>query len=153
MAAAKKSTGGKGASSKAWTDEERAAMQERAREMKAARGGKGKTDGEADVQAKIAEMPPEDRAMAERIHSIVKESGPSLTPRTWYGMPAWANEDGKVVCFFTPAAKFKERYATLGFNSQANLDEGSMWPTSWALTGLTNADEAKIAELVKRAVS
>ena len=142
-------------SSKGWTEEERAAMKEHAQELKTAkrRGKASKEDGEADVLAKIAEMPDADRVMAERIHAIVKASSPDLSPRTWYGMPAYANEDGKVVCFFTPAAKFKERYATFGFNAQANLDEGTMWPTSWALTELTAGDEAKIAELVKRAVS
>jgi len=142
-------------SSKGWTEEERAAMKEHAQELKTAkrRGKASKADGEADVLAKIAEMPDADRVMAERIHAIVKASSPDLSPRTWYGMPAYANEDGKVVCFFTPAAKFKERYATFGFNAQANLDEGTMWPTSWALTKLTAADEAKIADLVKRAVS
>lgn len=141
--------------SKVWTDEERAAMQERAKEQKAEarRGKKGKADGESEVLAKIAEMPEPDRSMAERIHAIVKASAPELSPRTWYGMPAYANQDGKTICFFTPAAKFKERYATLGFNGDAHLDEGSMWPTSWALTRLTAADEAKIAELVKKAVS
>jgi uncharacterized protein YdhG (YjbR/CyaY superfamily) len=150
--AEKKASGGKGATSTAWTDEERAAMQERARELKAARGRKGKTDGEADIQAKIAEMPTEDRKMAERIHAIVKGSAPSLSPRTWYGMPAWANAAGKVVCFFTPASKFKERYASFGFNAEAKLDEGSMWPTAFALTKLTPADEKRIAALVKKAV-
>jgi uncharacterized protein YdhG (YjbR/CyaY superfamily) len=150
--AEKKASGGKGATSTAWTDEERAAMQERARELKAARGRKGKTDGEADIQAKIAEMPTEDRKMAERIHAIVKGSAPSLSPRTWYGMPAWANAAGKVVCFFTPASKFKERYASFGFNADAKLDEGSMWPTAFALKKLTPADEKRIAALVKKAV-
>ncbi|HWD42901.1 MAG TPA: DUF1801 domain-containing protein [Actinomycetota bacterium] len=135
------------------TDEERAAMKERTKELKAeARANKGKADGERDVLAKIAEMPEADRAMAERLHAIIKETAPDLSPRTWYGMPAYA-KDGKVVCFFTPASKFKERYATFGFNATANLDEGTMWPTSFALTELTAADEATIAELVKRAVS
>jgi uncharacterized protein YdhG (YjbR/CyaY superfamily) len=141
--------------SERWTDEERAAMRERAKEMKAgARRGKraDKADGESEVLAKIAEMPQADRAMAERIHALVKASAPDLAPRTWYGMPAYA-KDGKVVCFFTPAAKFKERYATFGFNATANLDEGNMWPTSWALTKLTAADEASIGALVKKAVS
>jgi uncharacterized protein YdhG (YjbR/CyaY superfamily) len=138
---------------KIWTDEERAAMQEAARERKAAARGGKKSDGEADVLAKFAEMPPSDREIAERIHAIVKESAPSLSPRTWYGMPAYANEEGKVVCFFTPASKFKERYASFGFNAAANLDEGSMWPTAWALTKLTDADGKKIAALVKKAVS
>jgi uncharacterized protein YdhG (YjbR/CyaY superfamily) len=150
--AEKKSTKGKGAESKIWTDDERAAMKERAREMKAARGRKGKTDGEADVMAKFSEMPPEDRSIAEAIHAIVKENAPGLTPRTWYGMPAYANESGKVVCFFTPASKFKERYGSLGFNADANLDEGSMWPTAWAITKLTKSDESRIAELVKKAI-
>lgn len=148
-----KSTRTRDTTSKVWTDEERAAMQEHAREMKAARGRKGKTDGEADVQAKFAEMPPDDRKIAERIHAIVRESAPSLTPRTWYGMPAYANEDGKVVCFFTPASKFKERYASFGFNADAHLDDGTMWPTAWAITKLTKADEATLAKLVKKSVS
>jgi uncharacterized protein YdhG (YjbR/CyaY superfamily) len=149
---AKRSTGRK-TSATVWTDEERAAMQEHAKEMKAARKRKGKADGEADVLAKIAEMPDSDRQMAERIHAIVKESAPELSPRTWYGMPAYATEAGKVVCFFTPASKFNERYASFGFNAEAHLDEGSMWPTAWALTKLTPADEKKIGELVKQAVS
>jgi uncharacterized protein YdhG (YjbR/CyaY superfamily) len=139
-----------------WTDEERAAMKEHAEELKKAkrRGGKTKkADGEADVQAKIAELPDADRAMAERIHSIVKHTAPDLAPRTWYGMPAYANEDGKVICFFTPASKFKKRYSSFGFNADAHLDEGSMWPTAWALTKLTRADEKRIADLVKKAVS
>jgi uncharacterized protein YdhG (YjbR/CyaY superfamily) len=138
-----------------WTDEERAAMKQRAKELKgeARRGARaGKADGESDVLAKIAEMPEPDRAMAERLHAIIKASAPALSPKTWYGMPAYA-KDGKVVCFFTPASKFKERYATLGFNAEANLDDGTMWPTSFALTELTAADEARIAELVKQAVS
>ena len=139
--------------SKVWTDEEREAMQERAREAKAeARGKKDKADGEEEVLAKIADMPKPDRSMAERIHALVKETAPELSPRTWYGMPAYANKNGKVVCFFTPAAKFKERYATLGFNAEAHLDEGSMWPTSWALTKLTASDERAIADLIKKAV-
>lgn len=139
-----------------WTDEERAAMKEHAEELKKAkrRGGKAsRADGEADVLAKIAELPDSDRVMAERIHAIVKATAPDLAPRTWYGMPAYANQDGKVVCFFTPAAKFKERYASFGFNADAHLDEGTMWPTAWALTKLTRADEAKIGDLVKKAVS
>ena len=135
--------------------EERAAMKERARELKS-EGRRGprakKADGESDVLAKIAEMPEPDRVMAERIHAIIKTSAPDLTPRTWYGMPAYA-KDGKIVCFFTPASKFKERYATFGFNATANLDEGNMWPTSFALTELTAAEEARIGALVKRAVS
>lgn len=157
MATTKKSakrSSGRDTSSAVWTEEERAAMQEHAKEMKkAARRGKAAADGEADLLAKVAEMPPSDRAMAERIHAVVKANAPDLTSRTWYGMPAWANEAGKVICFFTPAAKFKERYASFGFNADANLDDGSMWPTAWALTKLTAADEKKIGELVKKAVS
>ncbi|GGV37290.1 iron chaperone [Streptomyces spectabilis] len=133
----------------AFTDEERAAMKERAKEVKAKRRGT-KADGEADVLAKIAEMEEPDRAMAEKIHAIVKAAAPELAPKTWYGMPAYAR-DGKVVCFFQSAAKFKARYATLGFNDAAHLDEGAMWPTAFALTQLTAADEERIAELVKRA--
>jgi uncharacterized protein YdhG (YjbR/CyaY superfamily) len=140
----------RGDASKGFTAEERAAMRERAKELKAA---KGKADGERDVLAKIAEMPPPDRAMAKRLHALVKASAPELTPRTWYGMPAYANQEGKVICFFTPASKFKERYATFGFNSQANLDQGAMWPTSFALKKLTAAEEKKIGALVKKAVS
>jgi uncharacterized protein YdhG (YjbR/CyaY superfamily) len=130
-----------------FTPEERAAMKERAQELKAA---KGKADGESDVLAAIAKMPEQDRAMAERLHALVKTSAPALSPKTWYGMPAYA-KDGKVVCFFKSASKFKERYATFGFNEAANLDEGAMWPTSFALTELTGADEAKLATLVKKA--
>jgi uncharacterized protein YdhG (YjbR/CyaY superfamily) len=140
------------ASVEQWTDEELAAMKEHAQELKTARGRKGKDDGEQDLLAKIAEMPGPDRAMAERIHAIVMEAAPDLTPRTWYGMPAYA-KDGKLICFFQPAAKFKARYATFGFEANAHLDEGSMWPTSWALTELTATDGARIAELVKQAVS
>jgi uncharacterized protein YdhG (YjbR/CyaY superfamily) len=131
-------------------------MKEYAEELKAAarRGPRAaKAAGESDVLAKIAEMPEPDRAMAERIHAIVKASAPALAPKTWYGMPAYANQDGKVVCFFQSAAKFKSRYATFGFNDAANLDEGTMWPTSYALTELTAADEARIGALVKKAVS
>ena len=136
------------------TAEELAALKETVKERKAAaRRGAGKADGEADVLAKIAEMPQSDRVMAERIHAIVKASAPALAPKTWYGMPAYANEDGKVICFFTAADKFKSRYASFGFNDNANLDEGSMWPTAWALTKLTAGDEKKIGELVKKAVS
>jgi len=139
-------------SAKKFTAEERAAMKERAKEMRAeARRGK-KKDGESDVLAKIAEMPPPDRALAERIHAIVKDSAPSLSPRTWYGMPAYA-KDGKVVCYFQSAHKFKSRYATFGFNDAAKLDEGAMWPTSFALKELTAAGEKEIAQLVKKAVS
>jgi uncharacterized protein YdhG (YjbR/CyaY superfamily) len=139
--------------SKGFTDEERAAMKERAQELKAgARGGRPKKDGEADVLAKIAEMQGSDRAMAERVHAIVKESAPGLTPRTWYGMPAYA-KDGKVVCYFQSAQKFKSRYATFGFNDEAKLDEGAMWPTSFALKELTAVEETRISALVKKAVS
>jgi uncharacterized protein YdhG (YjbR/CyaY superfamily) len=139
-----------------FTDEERGAMKERAKERKAearrgARAAKDKADGERDVLAKIAEMPEPDRVLAERLHAIIKASAPALSPKTWYGMPAYAR-DGKVVCFFTSADKFKSRYATFGFNDSANLDEGTMWPTSFALTELTAADEARIGALVKKAV-
>ncbi len=140
---------------KGFTDEERVAMKERAQELKAeARRGPrtDKADGESAVLAKIAEMPEPDRAMAKRLHAIIKASAPALSPRTWYGMPAYA-KDGKVVCFFQSAHKFKSRYATFGFNDSANLDKGAMWPTSFALTELTAAEEAKIGELVKKAVS
>jgi len=136
-----------------FTDEERAAMKERGRELKAeARTSKHKADGESDVLAKIAEMPRPERAIAERLHAIVKASAPALSPKTWYGMPAYAR-DGKVVCFFQSAGKFKSRYATLGFSDEANLDEGAMWPTSFALKELTPAEEARIGALVKKAVS
>jgi uncharacterized protein YdhG (YjbR/CyaY superfamily) len=141
--------------SKGFTAEERAAMKERAQELKAdARRGKraGKADGESDVRAKIAEMSKPDRAMAERLHEIVKASAPELSPRTWYGMPAYA-KDGKVLCFFQSAQKFKSRYATLGFSDNASLDQGAMWPTSFALKELTAAEEKKIRALVKKAVS
>jgi uncharacterized protein YdhG (YjbR/CyaY superfamily) len=141
-----KSTTGK--ASKGFTDDERAAMRERARELKAAAG---KADGESDVLAKIAEMPKADRVMAERLHALIKASAPSLSPRTWYGMPAYA-KDGKVVCFFQSAQKFTSRYATFGFSDKANLDAGAMWPTSFALRELTAAQEAKIRALVKKAV-
>jgi uncharacterized protein YdhG (YjbR/CyaY superfamily) len=137
-----------GKASQKLTAEERAALRETIAERKAAGG---KAEGESALLAKITEMKGSDRAMAERIHEIVTTSAPALTPKTWYGMPAYANEDGKIVCFFTPAAKFKERYATFGFNATANLDAGTMWPTAWALTELTPADEKKIAALVKKA--
>jgi uncharacterized protein YdhG (YjbR/CyaY superfamily) len=140
--------------SKGFTDDERAAMKERARELKAeARRGPraGKADGESEVLAKIAEMPGPDRAMAKRLHAIIKASAPALSPKTWYGMPAYA-KDGNVVCFFQSADKFKSRYATFGFNDTANLDEGAMWPTSFALKELTATEEAKIGALVKKAV-
>ena len=126
--------------------EERAAMKERVKELKSA-------GGESDLLAKIAEMPPTDRAIAERLHALIKETAPALSPRTWYGMPAYANKEGKVICFFRNAAKFKERYAMFGFNDTANLDEGAMWPVAFALTKLTAAVEAKIGALVKKAVS
>jgi uncharacterized protein YdhG (YjbR/CyaY superfamily) len=140
--------------SKGFTDEEQAAMKERAKELKAeARADKNKAEGESDVLAKIAEMPEPDRAMAKRLHEIIKASAPALSPKTWYGMPAYANQDGKVVCFFTPASKFNSRYATFGFNDTANLDEGAMWPASFALKELTAIEEARISALVKKAVS
>jgi uncharacterized protein YdhG (YjbR/CyaY superfamily) len=132
--------------SKGFTDEERAAMKERAQELKA-------EARESDVLAKIAEMPDPDRTMGERLHAIIKASAPALSPKTWYGMPAYANKDGKVVCFFQSAQKFNSRYATLGFSDKANLDEGAMWPTSFALKELTGAEEARIGALVKKAVS
>jgi uncharacterized protein YdhG (YjbR/CyaY superfamily) len=139
--------------SKGFTAEEKAAMKERARELKAeARADKDRAAGERDVLAAIAAMPEPDRALGERLHAIVKASAPALSPKTWYGMPAYA-KDGKVVCFFQSADKFKSRYATLGFNDTANLDKGAMWPTSFALKELTAADEAKIRALVKKAVS
>ena len=136
--------------SKGFTAEERAAMKERAKEQKAEAQ---RADGERAVLAKIAEMQGPDRAMAERLHEIVKASAPNLSPKTWYGMPAYANKDGKVVCYFQSAEKFDARYATLGFSDKANLDEGAMWPTSFALKDLTAAEEAKIGALVKRAAS
>ena len=134
--------------SEGFTAEERAAMRERAKELKAE---EQKADGERAVLAKIAEMPEPDRAMAERLHEIVKASAPELSPKTWYGMPAYANKDGKVVCFFQSAEKFNARYATFGFSDKANLDEGAMWPTSFALKELTAAAEARIGALVNRA--
>jgi uncharacterized protein YdhG (YjbR/CyaY superfamily) len=144
-----KSTTAKNKESKGFTAEERAAMKERAQELKAAAR---EADLESAVLAKIAEMPEQDRALAERLHAIIKASAPGLSPKTWYGMPAYA-KDGKVVCFFQSADKFKSRYATLGFSDKANLDEGAMWPTSFALKELTAAEEAKIGALVKKAVS
>jgi uncharacterized protein YdhG (YjbR/CyaY superfamily) len=139
--------------SEGFTAEERAAMRERAKELKAEeRANKNRAAGESAVLAKIAKMPEPDRAMAERLHEIVKASAPALSPKTWYGMPAYA-KDGKVVCFFQSAQKFNSRYATFGFSDKANLDEGAMWPTSFALKELTATEEAKIGELVKRAVS
>jgi uncharacterized protein YdhG (YjbR/CyaY superfamily) len=148
-----KSTVGISKTSEGFSDEERAAMKERAQELKgtARRGPRADTaDGEGDVLAKIAEMPEPDRAMAERLHAVIKASAPALSPRTWYGMHAYAI-DGKVVCFFQSAHKFKTRYATFGFSDQANLDDGAMWPTYFALTELTAADEARIGALVKKA--
>ena len=142
------------AASKGFTDEERAAMKARAQELKEeARLSKNKAEGESAALAAIAAMPEPDRSIAERLHAIIKASAPALSPRTWYGMPAYANEDGKVVCFFQSAHKFKTRYATFGFTDKANLDEGAMWPTSFALTDLTAVEEARIVALVKRAVS
>jgi len=133
--------------SKGFTDEERAAMKERVRELKA-----GKSDGESEVLAKIAAMAEPDRALAKRLHAIIKASAPALSPTTWYGMPAYA-KDGKVICFFQDARKFKSRYATLGFSDKANIDDGTMWPTSFALKELSAAAEARIGALVKKAVS
>jgi uncharacterized protein YdhG (YjbR/CyaY superfamily) len=138
----------KGKAPSGFTAEERAAMKARAQELKSEAN---KADAEAAVLAKIAEMPEQDRSMAERLHAIIKESAPVLSPKLWYGMPAYAR-DGKVVCFFQSADKFKSRYATFGFNDDANLDDGAMWPTSFALKGLTPDDEAKISALVKKAV-
>jgi hypothetical protein len=138
---------------KGFTDEERTAIKERAKEQKAeARANKNKAEGESDVLAKIAEMPEPEHSMAKRLHEIIKASAPDLSPKTWYGMPAYA-KDGKIVCFFQSAQKFKTRYATLGFSDTANLDEGAMWPTSYALTELTEASEERIIALVKKAVS
>jgi uncharacterized protein YdhG (YjbR/CyaY superfamily) len=148
-----KSTTATGKKFDGFTDEERGAMKERAKELKAeARADKDKAEGERAVLAKIAEMPDPDRVLAERLHAIIKTNAPALSPKTWYGMPAYA-KDGKVVCYFTSADKFKSRYATFGFNDEANLDDGTMWPTSFALTELTAADEARIGALVKKAVS
>ena len=142
-----KSTKSTTATRKGFTEEERGAIRDRVQEMKA-----GKGEGEGAVLAKIAEMREPDRTMAKRLHTIIKESVPALTPRLWYGMPAYAKDD-KVVCFFQPAQKFKTRYATFGFSDKANLDEGAMWPNAFALKGLTAAEEARIAALVKKAVS
>jgi uncharacterized protein YdhG (YjbR/CyaY superfamily) len=147
-----KRTTATGKTSTGFSDEERALMKERAKELRAeARAGKDRAAGERAVLAKIAEMPEPDRAMAERLHAIIKKSAPVLSPKTWYGMPAYA-KDGKVVCFFQSGQKFKTRYATFGFQDAANLDDGAMWPTAFALTELTAADEARIAALVKKAV-
>jgi uncharacterized protein YdhG (YjbR/CyaY superfamily) len=146
---ATKAAGRTDTKAKGFTSEEKGAMRERARELKAQAA---KADGEKDLLAKIGEMPQPDRVMAERLHAVIKASAPSLESKTWYGMPAYA-KDGKIVCFFQPADKFKARYATFGFNDDAKLDDGNMWPTSWALTKLTTADEARIGALVKKAVS
>jgi uncharacterized protein YdhG (YjbR/CyaY superfamily) len=150
MSAGKAKSSARGKKSAGFTAEERAAMKERARELKEEAR---RADGEKAVLEKIAELPKPDRVLAERIHAIVTASAPALSPKTWYGMPAYADKDGKVVCYFSPAAKFKERYATFGFNATANLDDGAMWPTSFALTKLTAAEEARIGALVKKAVS
>ena len=148
-----KSTAATGKTVTGFTDEERAAMKERAQELKAAaRADKDKAEGESAVLAKIAEMPEPERALATRLHAIIKASAPALAPKTWYGMPAYAR-DGKIVCFFQSAQKFNTRYATLGFSDEANLDEGAMWPVAFALKELTAADEAKISALVKKAVN
>ena len=148
-----KSTTASDKTSQGFTAEERAAMQERAKELKAeARAAKNRAQGESDLLAKIAEMPEPERAMALRLHEIITESAPDLWPKTWYGMPAYAR-DGKIVCFFQSAQKFETRYATLGFNDTANLDDGNLWPTAFALKELTAAEEARIAALVKKAVS
>jgi hypothetical protein len=145
---AKKSTQKRTGGSASFTKEERAAMRERAKELKAQAS---RADGEKALLAKVAEMEGSDRAMAERLHAVVMAAAPTLTPKTWYGMPAWAKDD-KVLCFFQSAAKFGARYATFGFQDGANLDQGAMWPTSWAMTELTAADEKKITALVKKAV-
>jgi uncharacterized protein YdhG (YjbR/CyaY superfamily) len=148
-----KSTGAVNTKSNGFTAEERAAMKERAKELKAeSRANKDKAAGEADVLAKIAEMPKSDRAIAKRLHAIIKASAPDLSPRTWYGMPAYA-KDGKVLCYFQSADKFKARYATFGFSDTANLDEGAMWPVAFALKELTATEEARIVALMKHAVS
>jgi uncharacterized protein YdhG (YjbR/CyaY superfamily) len=139
-----------GKASRGLTAEERAALRETIAERRAA---DGKAEGESALLAKIAEMPASDRAIAKRIHAIIKANAPTLAPKTWYSMPAYANKDGKIVCFFQSAAKFKSRYATLGFNDAANLDEGAMWPVAFALKELTPADESRIGALVKKAVS
>jgi len=147
---AAKSIPANGKTNKGFTPEERAAMKERARELKAQAA---EAEGESAVLEKITEMSEPDRSMGKRLHAIIKASAPELSPKTWYGMPAYANKDGKIVCFFQSADKFKARYATFGFNDTAHLDEGTMWPTSFALKELTAADEARIAALVKKAVS
>lgn len=131
-----------------FTAEERAAMKERARELKSAKRG---ADGEMDVLEAIAKIPPDERALCERLHGLIRAAAPQLFPKTWYGMPAYANADEKIICFFRPASKFKDRYLTLGFNDAAKLDDGAMWPTSFALLKLTTAEEKRIRELVKKA--
>jgi hypothetical protein len=146
----KKTTKKPAKASRGFTAEEKAAMRQRAREQQAEAS---KADGEREVLTAIAEMSEADRAMAERLHAIITASAPDLAPKTWYGQPAYANKDGKIVCFFQPVSKFKTRYATLGFNDVANLDDGAMWPVAFALKALTAADEAKLAALVKQAVS
>ena len=146
----KKATKQTAKANQGFSDEEKAAARERVRELKA---NASREDGERDLLEKIAGMPAPDRALAERIHALITASAPDLAPKTWYGQPAYATKDGKIVCFFQPAAKFKTRYATLGFNDSAHLDDGAMWPVAFALKELTAADEAKIAALVKRAVS
>jgi len=148
---AKKATKKSGNSAKGFTADERAAMKARAQELKAERRGAGKSDGESDVLAAIAKMPEPDRTMGKRLHAVIKDSAPDLAPKTWYGMPAYA-KDGKVVCFYRGAHKFKERYAMFGFNDPANLDDGSMWPVAFALKKLSDAEEKKISALVKKAV-
>ena len=155
MKDAKKSAKSVSKKSKGFTDEERAAMREHAEELKAEgrRSGKGKADGESDLLSKVAQMQDPDRAMATRLHAIVRANAPGLSPKTWYGMPAYANEDGHVVCFFQSSQKFKTRYSTLGFSDKANLDEGTLWPTAFALKALTAEDEARIVALLRKAVS
>jgi len=136
-----------------FSEEEKAAMKERVKELKAERRGKSsKVDGEAEVLAKIAALGEFDKPLAERLHEIIKAAAPGLSPKTWYGMPAYANKDGKVVCFFRPSQTFKERYMTFGFNQEAKLDDGSMWPIAFAVTGLSDTEEARVADLVRRAV-
>jgi uncharacterized protein YdhG (YjbR/CyaY superfamily) len=134
-----------------WTDAEKAAMKDRAEELRAEKGGKKKADALADLMAKVAELPPAEREMAERLHTLIMKTAPDLEPRTWYGMPAWS-KDGKVLCFFQPATKFESRYSTFGFQDIAALDDGAMWPTSFALVSLGDDEEAAIAALVKKAV-
>ncbi|WP_084039381.1 iron chaperone [Demequina sp. NBRC 110053] len=134
-----------------WSEAEKAAMKERAEELRAERGGKKRADALADLMAKVAEMPDDERVMAERLHTLVMEAAPQLEPRTWYGMPAWA-KDGKVLCFFQPATKFESRYSTFGFQDTAALDDGAMWPASFALVSLGSAEEKEITALVRRAV-